>query len=343
MIETKKSLFSFSDLKSCLNEPFWPKDLKINRYGLVTGNIDDFIAIKTEKNHFKIMPGPEFFPLLYRGQNKYHKKCYPSLYRNSSTEINILIERIRIIQFEILLKKHPAIKELENYKILDCVYKVDYEGLAQHYDFKTSLLDFTRSYDIADFFARCKYNKSTGEYEPLNGNCRSGVLYTIDLNIALKHMNRDQTIDIVGLQAIPRPGEQKAFSYRLAKNEDLNKKPFIQKQIIKHNKKKSEDILKRFNGGKKLFPKDDFIEDKAKEIKKTDTLSREAFEIMYCRYYKVFNKKKLRNTLKKQGISLEDTETAFTNEEISIMEQEWHKKRNAFYKKIHYRGSSPSL
>lgn len=343
MNETEKSLFSFPDLKSCLNEPSWPRDLKINRFGLVSGNIDDFIAIKTDGNHFKIMPGPEFFPLLYRGQNKYHKKCYPPLYRKSLTEIDILIERIRIVQFEMLLKKHPAIKELENFKILDCVYKVDYEGLAQHYRFKTSLLDFTRSYEIAIFFARCKYNKSSDEYEPLNANCESGVIYAIDLSAALKHMNSSQPIDIVGLQAIPRPGEQKAFSYRLARNEDLNKKPFIQIQRIEHDKKKSEEIFKQFDGGKKLFPKDDFIENKAKEIKKTDTLSREAFEITYRRHYKGYNSKELRNSLRRNGIFLKDVEITFTNEEISIMEQKWYEKRNDFYKRIHYRGVSQSL
>ena len=40
---------------------------------------------------------------------------------------------------------------------------------------------------------------------------------------------------------------------------------------------------------------------------------------------------------------LKDTEITFTDEEISIMEQEWHEKRNDFYKRIYYRGVSPSF
>lgn len=341
MKETKKSLLSFSDYIECFDEPSWPIDLKIHRYGLVSGNIDNFTAVKTENKYFKLMPGPEFFPLLYRGQTEYHEKCYPAIFRNSLTEIDRLIEIIRVVQFEILLKKHPTIKELDEYKILDCKFKVDYEGLAQHYRFKTPLLDFTRSYEIAMFFARCRYIEASDEYEPLNENCRPGVLYTIDLRAAKKHLKSGQPIDIVGFQALPRPGDQKAFSYRLARNENLNEKPFIQKQIIEHDKEKSERIFEQFDGGNKFFSKNEVIENKVKEIKGAKSLSRVAFDLTYSRYCSGYNKEEVLDSLKKKGLFLEDIEITFTNGEIAKMQREWYKKRNDFYNRIQRRLCSP--
>lgn len=46
---------------------------------------------------------------LYRGQNKEYIPCVPSLYRGNPSDVDIFIERMRLVMFERLLESHPVI------------------------------------------------------------------------------------------------------------------------------------------------------------------------------------------------------------------------------------------
>lgn len=56
---------------------------RINQFGAVTdANPESVDVVQISPRHFRFMPGPEFCPRLYRGQNGYYEPCIPSLYRN---------------------------------------------------------------------------------------------------------------------------------------------------------------------------------------------------------------------------------------------------------------------
>lgn len=100
---------------------------------------------------------------LYRGQNQEFVPCVPSLYRGNPSEAEIFIERMRLVVFQRLLNTHPVIKNFFNKHH----FKVDVEGLAQHYGLKTSVLDLTSNLDIALFFATCWYDFDNDEYKSI--------------------------------------------------------------------------------------------------------------------------------------------------------------------------------
>ena len=59
-------------------------------------------------------------------------------------------------------------------------FKINYEGLSQHYYNKTPLLDLTSSMEVAKFFAVTTFNMEKDRYEVYNGD-KLGVLYYYDI------------------------------------------------------------------------------------------------------------------------------------------------------------------
>ena len=71
---------------------------------------DIFEAVGTGNGYCKLMPMSKD-PHLYRGQTKDYGICVPSIYRsaNNDDDIEYFIQRLRAIEFELILKKHPAV------------------------------------------------------------------------------------------------------------------------------------------------------------------------------------------------------------------------------------------
>ena len=125
----------------------------------------------------------------FRGQTAFYQNCTPSIFRkdedNKRDSIDIFIDRLRSCEFELLLKTHPVVKKLnKGIRIdklgLDLSIKVDYKGLAQHYELNTNMIDFTNNKWVAAFFAACK--KKDDKYIPIDpkedDNEEIGVFYT---------------------------------------------------------------------------------------------------------------------------------------------------------------------
>jgi len=60
----------------------------------------------------------------------------------------------------------------------------------------------------------------------------------------------------VGWQPLPRPEQQRAFSYRLEKNEDYNQISGVQPYYFYQDREISERIYEYFDQGRALFPDD---------------------------------------------------------------------------------------
>lgn len=289
-------------------------DLCINNYGCYNNDPDCFVAVKIDENHFKFIPGHEFSSRLYRGQSKFHELCYSSRFRNDDYIDNIKND-IRKEEFILLIKSHPILISAQKIKITDLYLQVDFEGLAQHYGFRTSYLDLTRSKDIAMFFAIYDYDETKDVYKPTDN--KEVVLYTVDLFKGLT--NKNKKIDIIGLQALPRPGIQKAFSVALGDKENFNRLPYVSYEIFKITQELSEKYFNKFNDGKDLFIKDT-VWNKAKEIRRSYSLSRDAFTI-YCQKQGI-DQGIEEEKLLKRGITFRDYNIKFTKKELSSIIEE---------------------
>ncbi len=287
---------------------------------------DIFEAVGLGNGFCKLMPISKI-PYFFRGQTKDYKYCIPAIYRASNNNyIDIFINRLKSIEFEMILKKHPAVIDLNNTKILDCRIEVDFTGLAQHYGLLTDCLDITDNFYIAAFFACCEYDKDTDRYIPKTES-REGTIYLISSLI----MEEDDNFNIVGLQPFHRPAEQRAFSYKMNKGDDLVKKDFVQILKFKQTPEGSKYLYRKFKNGNNLFPYD-MIKNKVDEIKKTKVFSEKVFSETYKRFNFTKPINYYLNKLKEKNIILEkNTILQFNSEEIKKLNKLWKKKKKHFF------------
>jgi len=257
-------------------------DCRINQIGCVASeDRDALLVVQTDDNHFNLLPGSEFSPRLYRGQTGFHEECVPLLFRNPITQIRYLTDLLKKYEFCKLMAGHPIIRCLQDWCIDGKFFKIDMEGLSAHYKFATSMMDVTRSKDIAMFFALCEYNKESNRYEPITDENHEVVLYNVDLKAMLENRNSD--IHVIGFQALPRPDAQKAYSLFVDYNQNFNACPFVSREKFMVNRKQSEKYFEIFEGGAKLFP-NDIVDEMAWEIKQSMEIDREVLEVCFERH-----------------------------------------------------------
>ena len=95
---------------------FEDDNCKINYCGCMTNDKDDYTAIQVGNGKFRLMPGSEFSPRLYRGQNCYYSDCKPSIYRNREYPKYVL-SKIKLFEFIKLIGSSPIVKLMRNLKI----------------------------------------------------------------------------------------------------------------------------------------------------------------------------------------------------------------------------------
>ena len=139
---------------------------------------------------------------------------------------------------------------------------------------------------------------------------------------------------VIGLQPLPRPGEQSAFSYRLGRKQCLNKQKLLNIYKFQHNAQASVKIYEQFEGGKILFPPD-LLEEKVEYLKMLKSFSKEAFDIAFEKYSKTDKKISMRNDLLKAGYSIKEQKVVeFSTSEMDHLQTEWQSKRIEFFSKI---------
>ncbi len=255
-----------------------------NGIGLQDHALDEIREWELCQSHFDsnkgvILPNPYYpKPYLYRGQNRDFGNCRANLYRYftepkdfrdfSESEMSyFILNESKCVFFTSLLKNHPAYRWSEKQNLY-----LNPMDLAQHYGVLTNYLDLTHSVDVACFFASCKYDN--GNWYPMDEG--EGVLYKFHLHKISNYVSR---LGPVGLQTLPRPGEQKAWSYAMGAGEDFAKNQFVEKTSFKHEYKASKEIYDLFSGGDKLFP-DDILAAVADEIMNSKKIDKNSLEIV---------------------------------------------------------------
>lgn len=253
--ETGKRLASYFEYAQTLL-PIEQKrdDLHVNQYGMHSDlSREIIIPIQTAPGRFRFLPGPEFSPRLYRGQNRLFAPCRPSLYRYLA--IDAMYWAAKVFDLGALLWQHPALIEFLSWNMEGSIFDLNLEALAQHYGYPTALLDFSRSRDVAMFFATCAFDPTTGEYRPLEGG--TAVLYTADLRSLLLDKNGLRTLPL-GFEPLPRPSAQMAFGVNLHLKDDLNQMAWVTKEDIELTPSLAKRYFNMFDGGRALFPPNAF-------------------------------------------------------------------------------------
>lgn len=288
-----------------------------------------FEALLTGKGEEKILlPEDGSVVFLYRGQNKEYMPCFPSLYRIKPKELSpaeVFVWRMRLILFMDMLDSYPIVNKF--FKRNN--FKLDYEGLGQHYGLSTSVLDLTSNLDIALFFMTCWYDKPNDCYRPFNdGIDHEGILYVFCPMLANEPSPlriadfMKENITPIGLQPFLRPARQKGYALHISKGNSTKSWAYR----IKFSNEDSRHYFELLNGGNDLWISD-ILADKTKQIECIASFSFKTFDRAYALFRpKGYSKTKLKNELNSLGILLAKNGPiiSFSEDECISIVKKWN-------------------
>jgi hypothetical protein len=208
----------------------------------------EFERVHGRRGGMKIIPSADGRRFLYRGQNQRWVPCLASVSRGAGNDeerlrLNWSLSRIRIAEFEILLKLHPLIQYAVQEKI-----ELDYDALAQHYGLPTFWLDITSSIEVATFFAVVSFDAS-GNFLPCEEG--TGVVYRIHWRDVEEP---DRYFTSISHSPASRPGRQHAWAIGLNRDTDFDSASFVEAFEFRHSRSQSEGIISAL--GARLYPHD---------------------------------------------------------------------------------------
>lgn len=255
-----------------------------NYRGIVFDDIERLHAIVGVNGCVHLKSGTEFSMVQYRGQNEDFGVCKTTLDRCTSKEEQFL-NICRTIVFEEFLEIHPFVKFASSMQIHGNPLCLNHTGMAQHYGLHTNYLDITNNFDVACFFATCRYDN--GKYSPIGNISKPGVIYKVYETSLHPVIENEQTYEIrleyLGWQPLPRPEQQRASVLKVAKDTNLDTVSGVKKYYLKHSISQSKKIWKQFDEGKALFP-DDSAADLANKCSKLNFFTNEQINKAFERF-----------------------------------------------------------
>lgn len=252
--------------------------------GILFDDIEGLHAMMGFGGCIHLISGTELSMAQYRGQNEDFGICKTTLDRCKSTEEQFF-NMCKTIAFEELLEVHPFIRITQTATFTDNPICINLTGMAQHYGLHTDYLDITNNFDVACFFATCKYQD--GNYYPLGNISKPGVIYKVDEGILPPFVenehNKEIELEYLGWQPLPRPEQQRASVLRVSKHTNLDTVSGVEKYYFKHSQSQSQRVWKQFDEGKALFP-DDSAADLANQCKQLNTFTKEQVKKAFERF-----------------------------------------------------------
>ena len=281
----------------------------------------------------------------YRGENAYFRSskasCFRSAHLSEHSFIQQIIDRLRLYQCWETLDQFEAIQHWR-------YCQINYLALAQHYGFRTQMLDITSDLKTALFFACCKFGPDR-KWHPLDnsdfahrnsrpyiasigGDSRYGVIYRspseiTDLRWSIEPDDTALEIIIpVGYQPFMRCSHQ--HGYMLLTNEEYD---LLQDdRFDKFKFRLTEDICNwiytEMNQGDLIYPNDDVpdISPEIEALNQQNEISKKVFDTM-IEDFDMSNDdiQHIITLLKQRGISIVNTVTPIKPEKLSQINQSY--------------------
>ena len=278
-----------------------------------------------ELPRFSIKPTLASNKFLFRGQSQFFEKCVPGMFRvkENVARHQYVEDVIQINELEVLLRQHPLVKLFEQGFYLLHEYfrfRVDYQGLAQHYYGRTPMLDLTSDMDVAKFFAVTWFNMKDDRYEKYTGD-ELGVLYYYDLapDAFTKRIGRDYMVETIGKQPFMRSGNQSGFLIRLDDTKDFNQLPEVRYVFFRHDATITDRIFAASGNGDKYMPQEmlrTHWHQRMNNEKARKEISIEALELNYANNPKLSHSS-IRKELQSKGYHISSkNKQCFSEEEL---------------------------
>ena len=233
----------------------------------------------------------------YRGEKAYYGSSKAALHRvvpqNKRDRFTYyLIENMKMAEFYSFLNKLDTI---QNWKRSS----VNYDALAQHYGLKTDYIDITNNFDIALFFACCKYDEFEKKWKPLSQSDiqkqenstidhRYGVIYkgkalSKDFLYGFGNQNPYNPVLPVGFQPLMRCHLQYAYTMQMNEKDDLCLDPRFEILKFKHSPELSNRIFHDMKQGEYIYPQYEIglLDDQIYKIKNAKIFSKKILENVY--------------------------------------------------------------
>ncbi len=245
-------------------------------------------------------------------------------------------------EFGVICARHPGVVAVKGWTIADCKASFNGESQAQHYELPTTLLDFSRSREVAEFFARCRpVSGKDRVWEPVPSSKFSAVLYTVDLALLLGDEKTATQFGLTGPSPFLRPHRQKAVGLYL-RGDCLTKQPYVSEQVLDYSASRANELLKLFDGGRRLFP-DDVMGRIAQRIKASRDIAREA--LIAARIHIKAGKplELLEKDLIALGYTVSGRGLLITEEEFNQMGVDWVQIRDEYLRDMRIRAYSDHI
>lgn len=291
-------------------------------YYPIEGASDNCFVVNQLSTHNKFVLKPSLanHKFLYRGQSRFFSPCKPSLFRENKDYF--VDDIIQIKEFQCLLKTHPLVQLFETgFELLHDTFffKINYDGLSQHYYNNTPWLDLTSDMEVAKFFAVTTFNMKLDCYEKYTGN-ELGVLYYFDLKADSFQNNdkRNYFVNNIGKQPFMRSGNQSGFLINIAKDEDFNNYPEVRYVFFRHNPIITDRIFAQFDNGDRIMPEEilrSHWHHRMNDEKIKKLISTEALELNY-KDNPHESDIKIKKALQNKGFKIKKYQPSFTKEEL---------------------------
>ena len=257
------------------NQPDNPNLHPINR-GLNRENVMRKIMMDPYKDGF-LMQYPEPIGVViqqprrtyfYRGESEMYPTSMSSLGRTlkeARTEecklVETLVANVKYLQFAQLIQPMENVQAFEKLHVT-----VQYAAIAQHYGFKTFLMDITSDFEVALFFACCKYRN--GQWEPLTAKDtevkeekKYGVIFRREVMPWSMWPDDTHPIFPIGYQPFIRCSNQTGYTIAMDENDDLKTMDLDGMEMLRfrHNPELTQWIYDKMDGGNKIYAKEDVL------------------------------------------------------------------------------------
>lgn len=280
-----------------------------------------------EMPRFSIKPSLAHNKFLFRGQSQFFAPCVPSMFRNKENVLQhqYVDEVIQINELEVLLRQHPLVKLFNQgfYLMHEFFrFRVDYQGISQHYYNHTPLLDLTSDMEVAKFFAVTWFNMNEDRYERYSGDAL-GVLYYYDLapDAFQNGKGRKYFVETIGKQPFMRSGNQSGFLIRLDDTMDFNTLPEVRYVFFRHNTSVTDRIFAESQNGDKYMPQEllrNHWYRRMSNPKAIKEISQDALKLNF-ENNKHTSHSKIRKQLQSKGFHISSkNKQCFTNEELEL-------------------------